>query len=76
MLFTEVFLTGERSTGLRYLLRWHVVWPVVCFRGGGDIYIGVSVVGCVDLIVLAEALDDVQVGAGCFHEAVFQQIAI
>ncbi|TNN84157.1 E3 ubiquitin-protein ligase UBR1 [Liparis tanakae] len=54
----------------------HIVRPVVRFRGGGDVDVGVSVGGCVDLVALAEALDDVQVGAGRFHEAVFQQPAV
>lgn len=66
----------ERSTGFRYLLQWHIVRPIVRFRGGGDVNVGVSIVGRVYLVALAEALDDVQVGAGCFHEAVFQQPAV
>lgn len=73
MLFTEAW---ERSTGFRYFLRRHIVWPIVCFRGGGNINVGVSIAGCVYLVALAKALDDVQVGAGRFHEAVFQQPAV
>ena len=46
------------------------------FRGGGNVNVGVSVAGCVYLVALAEALDDVQVGASRFHEAVFQQPAV
>lgn len=46
------------------------------FGGGGDVDVGVSVIGRVYLVALAEALDDVQVGAGGFHEAVFQEPAV
>lgn len=48
----------------------------MCFRGGGNVNVGISIVGCVYLVALAKALDDVQVGAGSFHKAVFQQPAI
>lgn len=48
----------------------------MCFRSGGNVNVGVSIVGCVYLVVLPKALDDVQVGAGSFHEAVLQQPAV
>lgn len=73
VLFTEA---GEGSAGYRHLLGRYVVWPIVCFGSGGNINVGVSIVGCVYVVVLAEALDDVQVGAGRLHEAVLQQPAI
>lgn len=46
------------------------------FTGGGHVNVRVSVVGCIDLVALAEVLDDVQVDASRFHEAVFQKPAI
>lgn len=66
----------ERSTGFRCLLPGHVVRPIVCFTGGRNVNIGVSIVSCVYLVALAEVLDDVQVDPGRFHEAVFQQPAV
>lgn len=48
----------------------------MCFGGGGNIKVGVSVVGCVYLVALAKALDDVQIGAGRFYEAVLKQPAL
>lgn len=47
----------------------------MCSGSGGHINVGVSVVGCVYLIALAKALDDVQISARRFHEAVFKQPA-
>lgn len=67
---------GERSAGLRRLLQRYIIWPIVCFGGGGNIDVGVSVVGRVYLVALAQALDDVQVDSGRFHEAVLQQPAV
>ena len=69
-------LFNERSTVFRCWLRGHVVRPVVCFRRAGNINVWVPVVGCIYLVALAEALDDVQVRAGRFHEAVLQQPAL
>jgi len=48
----------------------------VCLGGGWDINVGVSIVGCVYLVALAKALNDIDVGTGSFHKAVFQQPAI
>lgn len=63
---------------MRRLLGGHIVWPVVRLGagGGGNVNVGVPVVGRVYLVALAKVLDDVQVDAGRFHEAVFQQPAV
>lgn len=73
MQFTKA---SEMSTAFRRLLPGHIVGPIVCLRGGGNINVGVSVVARVYLVALAKVLDDVQVDAGCFHEAVLQQPAV
>lgn len=44
--------------------------------GGGNVNVGVPVVGRVYLVALAKVLDDVQVDAGRLYEAVFQQPAV
>lgn len=67
---------GARSAGLRSLLWGDVVRTVVSFGSAGHVDVGVSVVGRVYLVALAEALDDVQVDAGGLHEAVLQQPAV
>lgn len=54
----------------------HVFRPVVRFRGGGNVNVGVSIVSHIDLVTLAEVFDDVQVDPGRFHEAVLQQPAV
>lgn len=64
------------SAGVGRLLAGNVVRAVMCFRAAGDVYVGVSVVGRVDLVALAEIFDDVQVDPGRFHEAVLQQPAV
>lgn len=64
------------STGHWQVFWRHVVWPIGCFGGGGHVNVGVSIVGCVYLVAFAQALDDIQVGACCFHEAVFKQPSV
>ena len=64
------------STGFGGLLQGHIVRPIVCLTGGGNINVGVSVVARVYLVELAKVLDDVEVDAGRFHEAVLQQPAV
>lgn len=64
------------STGIRRLLGRHIVRPVVGLGGGGNVDVGVPVIGRVYLVALAEGLDDVQVDASRLHEAVLQQPAV
>lgn len=64
------------STGIRRLLGRHIVRPVVGLGGGGNVDVGVPVIGRVYLVALAKGLDDVQVDASRLHEAVLQQPAV
>lgn len=54
----------------------NIVWSVMRLGRGWDVNVGVSVVAPAYLVALAEVLDDIQVGAGGFHQAVFQQPAV
>lgn len=74
-----MYIYGGRpwgSAGIGCLIRGDVVRPVVRLRAAGDVDVGVSVAGCVDLVALAEVFDDVQVDPGRLHEAVLQQPSI
>lgn len=64
------------SAGVGRLLAGNVVGPVMRLRGAGHVDVGVSVVGRVDLVALAEVFDDVQVDPRRFHQAVLQQPAV
>lgn len=43
---------------------------------GGDIDVGITIVGCVNLLAFFQALYDIEVGTGCLQKAVFQEPAI
>lgn len=64
------------SAGISCVLAGNIDRPVMGLGGAGHVNVGVSVVGCVDLVALAEVFDDVQVDPGRFHDAVLQQPAI
>lgn len=74
-LWSGLYKVSEQvSTGHRNLFWGQVVWSIVgC---GGDIDVGVAVVGCVNLVALPQALYDIKVGSGCLHKAVLQEPAI
>lgn len=71
----EFWMETPGSAGVGRLLAGKVVRPVMCLGAAGDVNVGVSVVGRVDLVAFAEVFDDVQVDPGRFHQAVLQQPA-
>lgn len=72
----RVWVEALGSAGISCVFVGNVVRPVMGLGGAGHVNVGVSVVGRVDLVALAEVFDDVQVDPGRFHEAVLQQPAV
>lgn len=64
------------SAGVSRVFAGNIVRSVMGLGGGGHVDVGVSVVGHVDLVALAEVFDDVQVDPRRLHEAVLQQPAV
>lgn len=72
----RVWVEALGSAGISRVFARTLVGPVMGFGGAGHVDVGVSVVGRVDLVALAEVFDDVQVDPSRFHEAVLQQPAV